>query len=246
MAAKVRLDVLLVDVGLAPTRARAQALIMAGNVVVGEHGAQKAGQLVAPDTPVRLKGEVNPYVGRGGLKLEAGLDSFLVDPTGKVCVDVGASTGGFTDCLLQHGAAKVYAIDVGHGQLAWKLVQDPRVINMERCNVRHLKPSDIPESIDLAVVDASFISLEMLLGPIHSVLKNNGEAIALVKPQFEVEKGQVSKGGVVREERLRQSALDKVSQAAKMVGFDVVDHIDSPIKGAKKGNVEYLLHLRVK
>lgn len=244
MTDKARLDKRLVELGLAPTPAKAQALVMAGVVVVDDHAAQKPGQLVSAEAHIRLKGEHCPYVSRGGLKLEAALRGFSIDPSGWVCVDVGASTGGFTDCLLQHGAARVYAVDVGYGQLAWSLREDARVVNLERVNFRNLEPATIGEPADLVVADASFISLTLLLPPIRSILKQGGQAVVLVKPQFEVDKGQVEKGGVVRDEALRKAALDKVCHAATIEHFEVLSTMESPIAGAKKGNLEFLAHLK--
>ncbi|TLN20781.1 TlyA family RNA methyltransferase [bacterium] len=240
---KVRLDQLLVDRQIAETRSKAQAMIMSGMVVVGDHQAQKAGQLVSEEAEVRLKGEQCPYVSRGGLKLEAALDAFGVDPQGLVCIDVGASTGGFTDCLIMRGAKKVFAVDVGYGQLAWKLQQDSRVVNIERCNIRFLTPEQLGERCDLAVIDASFISLDLILPEVSKLVKEKGEVIALVKPQFEVGRGQIDKGGVVKDEAARKKALEKVCDNARLLGFGVLGEILSPIKGAKKGNTEYLIHL---
>jgi 23S rRNA (cytidine1920-2'-O)/16S rRNA (cytidine1409-2'-O)-methyltransferase len=242
---RLRLDQLMVERGLAPSRSKAQAIIMAGQVVVGDHAASKAGQMVAEDVELRLKGEVNPYVSRGGLKLEAALKTFPFDPSGMVCMDVGASTGGFTDCLLQHGAAKVYAVDVGYGQLAWSLCEDSRVISMERQNIRHLTAEQLGERVDLAVIDASFISLRLVLEPVRDLLKPGGEVIALVKPQFEVEKGQVGKGGVVRDPELRRETLAKVGDFATVLGLEILNSMESPVPGAKKGNIEFLLHLKM-
>jgi 23S rRNA (cytidine1920-2'-O)/16S rRNA (cytidine1409-2'-O)-methyltransferase len=241
----VRLDQLLVDRGLAPSRERARALVLAGLVVVDEHRAEKPGQRVDPDAAVRLKGEYNPYVSRGGLKLAAALQGFGIRPEGKTCVDVGASTGGFTDCLLRAGARRVYAVDVGYGQLAWKLREDPRVVSLERCNIRHLGREQIPEDVDLVVADASFISLRLVLPKIRELLGNGGEAVLLVKPQFEVGKGQVGKGGVVRDPQLRLQAVESVGEAARELGFEPRGVLESPVPGAKKGNVEYLLHLKI-
>jgi 23S rRNA (cytidine1920-2'-O)/16S rRNA (cytidine1409-2'-O)-methyltransferase len=239
-----RLDQLLVERGLAPSREKARALVLAGQVVVGEHRANKPGARVDPGVSIRLKGELNPYVSRGGLKLAAALAGFGVDPAGRTCVDLGASTGGFTDCLLQAGARRVYAVDVGYGQLAWKLQQDPRVIAVERENVRHMPRERIPEALGLAVVDASFISLRLLLPKVWELLEPEGEAVVLVKPQFEVGRDRLGKGGVVRDPLLRQTALEGVLAAAREIGFAVVGTLESPVRGAKKGNVEYLAHLR--
>ncbi len=239
-----RLDQVLVSRGFAESRERAKALVLAGLVVVDDHRAEKPGDRVSPEASIRLKGEYNPYVSRGGLKLEAALDAFGIDPSGMACVDVGASTGGFTDCLLQRGARRVYAVDVGYGQLAWKLREDPRVVSLERCNVRTLDPARIPEPLDLAVADTSFISLRLVLPKVRELLRPAGEAVALVKPQFEVGRGQVGKGGVVRDPQLRSRSVEEIEEAARGIGFDVLARIQSPVVGAKKGNVEYLLHLR--
>jgi 23S rRNA (cytidine1920-2'-O)/16S rRNA (cytidine1409-2'-O)-methyltransferase len=241
---KIRVDALLVQRGLAPTRERAQALILAGLVVADDHRVAKPAERVEPEAGLRLKGEPNPYVSRGGLKLAAALDAFGVDPQGRTCVDVGASTGGFTDCLLQRGARRVYAVDVGYGQLAWKLREDPRVVSLERQNVRSLPREAIPEAVDLVVADASFISLRLVLPKVEELLEPEGEAVVLVKPQFEVGRGLVGKGGVVRDERLRREALEEVCGFAQAGGFEVLGTLESPVPGAKKGNVEYLVHLR--
>ncbi len=241
---RVRIDELLVARGLAPSRQRARALVMAGLVVVGDRRVDKPGQRVDPDAEVRVKGEHNPYVSRGGLKLEAALEAFGVDPAGRVCVDVGASTGGFTDCLLQHGARRVYAVDVGYGQLAWRLRQDARVVSLERRNIRTLDPEEIPEPADLVVVDTSFISLRLVLPRVWDLLVPGGEVVTLVKPQFEVGREHVGKGGVVRDPGLREQALRSVLDAARDLGFEVLGTVESPVPGAKKGNVELLAHLR--
>ncbi len=241
-----RLDQLLVERGLVPSRERARALVLAGAVVVGDHRAEKPGQRVDPEAVLRLKGEPNPYVSRGGLKLQAALDAFGIDPADRVCVDVGASTGGFTDCLLQRGARRVYAVDVGYGQLAWKLREDPRVVSLERCNIRHLETGRIPEAADLVVVDASFISLRLVLPKVRELLMPGGVAGALVTPQFEVGKGQVGKGGVVRDPGLRQRAVEEVEEAARAFGFETAGTVESPVPGAKKGNVEVLVHLTLR
>ncbi|MBI5015146.1 MAG: TlyA family RNA methyltransferase [Deltaproteobacteria bacterium] len=241
---RVRVDALLVERGLAPTRERAQALILAGLVVVDDHRVSKPAERVATDAALRLKGEVCPYVSRGGLKLAAALDAFAVDPRGLSCVDVGASTGGFTDCLLQRGARRVFAVDVGYGQLAWKLREDPRVVSLERQNIRTLLREAIPEPVDLVVADTSFISLRLVLPKVGELLSAGGDAIVLVKPQFEVGKGLVGKGGVVRDAGLRHGAVEQVCRTAEEVGFEVLGTLESPAPGAKKGNIEYLVHLR--
>ena len=242
---KVRLDKLLVDRALVPSRERARALILAGKVVVGEHAVDKAGAQVAEDAPVRLKGEDIPYVSRGGLKLEKGLDHFAVDPAGRVAVDVGASTGGFTDCLLQRGATKVFAVDVGYGQLAWSLREDPRVVNLERTNIRELTTERLGERPSLAVIDASFISLDKVLPPTLALLAPGAEILALIKPQFEVGKGQVGKGGVVRDAEQHAAVVERIRTLAETLGCLVLGVTESPILGPK-GNREFLIHLRRK
>lgn len=242
---KVRLDKLLVDRALVPSRERARALILAGKVVVGEHAVDKAGAQVAEDAPVRLKGEDIPYVSRGGLKLEKGLDHFAVDPAGRVAVDVGASTGGFTDCLLQRGATKVFAVDVGYGQLAWSLREDPRVVNLERTNIRELTAEHLGERPSLAVIDASFISLDKVLPPTLALLAPGAEILALIKPQFEVGKGQVGKGGVVRDAEQHAAVVERIRTLAESLGCLILGVTESPILGPK-GNREFLIHLRRK
>lgn len=243
---KVRIDALLVEKGLAESREKAQALILAGLVVVDEHRVGKPGQKVCRESLLRLKGELNPYVSRGGLKLQAGLDAFGVTVSGRTCVDVGASTGGFTDCLLQRGARRVYAVDVGYGQLAWKLREDARVVSLERQNIRDLMRGSIPDPVELVVADASFISLRLVLPKIAELLEAEGDAVVLVKPQFEVGRGNVGRGGVVRDPALRGEAVTAISTVAQELGFDVLGTVESPVPGAKKGNVEYLLHLRLR
>jgi 23S rRNA (cytidine1920-2'-O)/16S rRNA (cytidine1409-2'-O)-methyltransferase len=244
MSQKQRLDKLMVERGLTPSREKAQALIMAGQVVVGDHVADKAGQQVVLDAEIRIKGEVLPYVGRGGLKLKKALDEFKVDVTGLVAIDVGASTGGFTDCLLQSGARKVFAIDVGYGQLAWKLRQDPRVTSLEKTNIRNLTPERLDEVPDLAVIDASFISLSKVLPSTAKLVKPGGRIIALIKPQFEVGRGEVGKGGIVRDPAAHDKAIDGVRQTALDLGLTVAGLCDSPITGAD-GNREFLILLRL-
>ncbi|WP_157861391.1 TlyA family RNA methyltransferase [Desulfurivibrio alkaliphilus] len=242
---KQRLDKLLVTRGLAPSRQRAQALIAAGQVR-GEHGQvlDKAGTLLPPATPLQVKENPCPFVSRGGLKLAAALDYFAVDPANLVALDIGASTGGFTDCLLQRGAARVYAVDVGYGQLAWKLRQDPRVVVMERTNARHLTTTDIPEAIDLAVMDASFISLELLLPPLLPLLKPAALIIPLIKPQFEVGKGKVGKGGVVRDQELHREVVSRLQNFTAELGLSWQGVITSPVPGPK-GNLEFLALLQI-
>ena len=249
-AAKVgrsRLDELLVERGLASSRTRAQALILAGQVRVGEGDAarldRKAGDLVASDTPVAVT-ERDPYVSRGGHKLAAALDAFVIDPAGRICLDAGASTGGFTDVLLQRGATRVYAVDVGRGQLAESLRQDERVVSLERTNARSLTPSSLPEPIDLAVIDVSFISLGLVLGPIASTLRPGSDApiVALVKPQFEAGRGRTDHG-VVRDPAIHREVLERVVEAAQALGLGARAVIASPILGPE-GNREFFLHLQ--
>ena len=244
MNVKQRLDKLMVERGLAPSREKAQALIMAGQVVVGEHAAQKAGQQVAAEVAIRIKGEQMPFVSRGGLKLAQGLEAFRIDPAGRIAIDVGASTGGFTDCLLQRGVQQVYAVDVGYGQLAWKLREDPRVVVLEKTNIRHLQPEQLEPLPDLAVIDASFISLSLVLPPTLALLQRPAEVVALIKPQFEVGKGAVGKGGIVRDPKLHDEVLATMKQLAKELGVELLGICDSPITGAD-GNREFLMGLRV-
>jgi len=240
---KERLDKLLVDRGLVQSRERARALILAGAVVVNDHAVDKPGTQVDGDAMLRLKGEDLPYVSRGGLKLEHGLREFGIDVAGRVAIDVGASTGGFTDCLLQFGAARVVAVDVGYGQLAWKLRSDDRVYNLERTNIRDLRLAQLPVAPDLAVIDASFISLEIVLPATLALLPAHGEVVALIKPQFEVGRGAVGKGGVVRDAALHDQVLEKIRSLALACGCAVVALSPSPILGPK-GNREFLIHLR--
>jgi len=240
-AAKRRLDQLLVERGLAASREKAQALILAGDVLVAGQKVQKPGHAVAADASLEVL-ERMPYVSRGGYKLAGALDAFHLDVAGRVCLDVGASTGGFTDCLLQRGAAKVWAIDVGHGQLDWKLRNDPRVVVREGVNARYLTPADFPERFDLAVCDVSFISATQLLPAIVPLLKPTGEMIVLIKPQFEVGRGEVGKGGIVKEPELHQAACSRVRKAVESMGFQT-QIVESPIRGAE-GNREFLLYAR--
>ncbi|MEQ8655382.1 MAG: TlyA family RNA methyltransferase [Kiloniellales bacterium] len=238
---KQRADQLMVERGLAETRSRAQALIMAGQLLCEDRPVEKAGQLLAGDASLRLRGKAHPWVSRGGVKLAGGLEHFAIDPAGLTCLDVGASTGGFTDVLLQRGAAKVYAVDVGHGQLAWGLRQDPRVIVMERCNARYLTPAEIPDTIDLLVCDASFISLTKVLPAPLSLAGPGARLIALIKPQFEVGKGQVGKGGIVRDPALHTAVCETiVTFLEALEGWQVIGVTESPIKGPD-GNLEFLV-----
>ena len=238
-----RLDLAMVRRGLAESRERAQGLVMAGVVTVAGRVASRASQAIPSGTPIEVTAPDHPFVGRGGLKLAAALDAFKINPAGLVALDVGASTGGFTDCLLQRGAARVYAVDVGYGQLAWRLRQDPRVVVIERCNARYLDRSQIPEPVCLATIDVSFISLTMILPAVRMCLEPEGQVVALLKPQFEVGKGQVGKGGIVRDERLRREAVEKVRHAVAAQRWIWDGEILSPIAG-QKGNLEYVVRLR--
>ncbi len=237
---KLRLDVLLLQRGLVDSREQGRRLIEAGQVLVGDQLIDKPGTQVPADAEVRLKASL-PYVSRGGLKLAAALESFAIDPAGKVCVDVGASTGGFTDCLLQHGASRVYAVDVGYGQLAWSLRQDSRVVVLERTNIRYLE--SLPEPCDLATIDVSFISLELVLPVVLRLLKPGADIVALVKPQFEAGKDQVGKGGVIRDPAVHRAVLEKICRWAEANGLSVMGLVRSPLLGPA-GNIEFLAHLR--
>ena len=237
---KKRLDMVLVERGLAETRTKARALIMAGGVYVDGVKTDKAGALVKEGSGVAVRDTSLKYVSRGGLKLEAALKEFGIDPTGETAVDIGASTGGFTDCLLRSGAAKVYAIDVGYGQLDWKLRQDPRVVVREKLNARYIKPEDTGEPADIVVIDVSFISLTMIIPPALALLRPGGVLLALIKPQFEVGKGEVGKGGIVRDEAKHREVVDKITEFVKSLGIGVLGVIPSPIEGAE-GNKEFLL-----
>ena len=238
-----RLDKLLVDRGHVASRERARALIMAGAVRVADRVVDKAGTLVAADAEVSVTGGDLPYVSRGGVKLAGALDALAIDVTERLVLDVGASTGGFTDCVLQRGARSVIAVDVGYGQLAWSLRQDPRVRLLERCNVRHLEPTQLPAQPDFAVVDASFISLTLILPRIADLVAPGSVIVALVKPQFEVGKGQVGKGGVVRDPALHASAIQRVRESAEAIGLLILGECESPLLGPK-GNREFFLALR--
>ena len=250
MPGKLRLDQLLVARGLFESREKAQRAIMAGQVRVGEQVVDKASAKFAEDAPVTVA-TPDRYVGRGGLKLEAALKEFGVNPSGMVCLDIGASTGGFTDCLLQHGAAKVWAIDVGHSQLDWRIRSDPRVVVREKLNARYLTAADIPDPIDLAVVDVSFISLTLILPPALEVMRPSGAIIALVKPQFELRREEVGRGGVVRNAELHAAAVEKIREFVETAPRDAgarrlvwTGVMESPILGGE-GNLEFLAYLRV-
>jgi 23S rRNA (cytidine1920-2'-O)/16S rRNA (cytidine1409-2'-O)-methyltransferase len=241
MAERKRVDQLLVERGLVESRSRAQALVMAGLVLSDGKRVDKPGQQMTEDAPLELKGQDHPWVSRGGLKLVEALDRFAIDPTGLTAIDVGASTGGFTDVLLTRGAARVYAVDVGHGQLAWKLRTDERVVVMERTNARHLTAEQIPEPVDMVVCDASFIGLETVLPAAMTFVRPGGWLVALIKPQFEVGKGRVGKGGVVREPELHDEVCQRIAAwLAALPGWSVAGLCDSPIKGPE-GNKEFLI-----
>ena len=242
MKHKERLDVLLVSLGLAESRAKAQATIMAGEVYVNGQKADKSGMEVDITSNVEVRGSACPYVSRGGLKLEKALRNFGVDPTGYVCSDSGASTGGFTDCLLQQGASKVFAIDVGYGQLAWKIRNDPRVVVMERTNIRYVTPEDLGQPLDLSVIDVSFISLSLVLPVVKTLLKPTGQVLCLIKPQFEAGRDKVGKKGVVREPEIHLEVLQNYVENAHAAGFKVLNVTFSPIKGPE-GNIEFLGYL---
>ncbi|MDI9241348.1 TlyA family RNA methyltransferase [Fusibacillus kribbianus] len=239
---KERLDVLLVSGGYAESREKAKAMIMEGLVFVNGQREDKAGAAFSPDVPIEVRGQVLKYVSRGGLKLEKAMTHFGLSLEGKVCIDVGASTGGFTDCMLQNGAVKVFSVDVGRGQLAWKLRQDERVVCMEKTNIRYVTPEDIGEPVSFASIDVSFISLTKVLLPVREILGEQGEIVCLIKPQFEAGREKVGKKGVVREPETHLEVIKKVMDHAKELGFGRRHLEFSPIKGPE-GNIEYLLHL---
>lgn len=241
---KERLDVLLIKKGLAPSREKAKAVIMAGSVYVDGQKEDKAGSVFDEESAqIEVRGHALPYVSRGGLKLEKALQVFPITLTDKICMDIGASTGGFTDCMLQNGAAKVYSVDVGYGQLDWKLRQDERVVCMEKTNFRYMTPEDIPDVLDFASVDVSFISLDKILTPAYALLREQGEMVALIKPQFEAGREKVGKKGVVREPKVHEEVIAKIVRHADEVSFEVLGLSYSPIRGPE-GNIEYLIHLR--
>ena len=242
MKVKKRLDVLLTEQGYADTRSKAQAIIMSGNVYVNGQKADKPGISYEETVEIEVKGAVCPYVSRGGLKLEKALRDFGVKPEGYVCSDSGASTGGFTDCLLQQGAKKVFAIDVGYGQLDWKIRSDERVVVMERTNIRYVTPEDLGEPLDLSVIDVSFIGLEIVLPTIKTLLKPTGQVLCLIKPQFEAGKENVGKKGVVREPKIHKMVLDNFVNLVHGLGFKILGLTFSPVKGPE-GNIEFLGHL---
>ncbi len=240
---KERLDVLLVKRNLAESREKAKALIMSGIVYVNGQKEDKAGTTFEETAPIEVRGSTLKYVSRGGLKLEKAMDRFGVRLDGKICMDVGASTGGFTDCMLQNGAVKVYSVDVGHGQLAWKLRNDERVVCMEKTNIRYVTPEDIADPIGFASIDVSFISLTKVLGPVKALLEDNGKIVCLIKPQFEAGREKVGKKGVVREPAVHLEVIDMVIDYALSIGFEALNLEFSPIKGPE-GNIEYLLYLQ--
>lgn len=239
---KERLDVLLVQRSLAESREKAKAIIMSGLVIAGNERIDKPGTMVPLDIEIRLKGTHCPYVSRGGLKLEKALKDFNINPEGYVCTDSGASTGGFTDCLLQKGASRVFAIDVGYGQLAWSIRNDPRVTVMERTNIRYLTPDDIGVPVDLSVIDVSFISLSLVLPAVKELLKPTGQVVCLIKPQFEAGKENVGKKGVVRDPKIHEAVLNQFISLADSLNFAILNLTFSPVKGPE-GNIEFLAHL---
>ncbi|MCI8512889.1 MAG: TlyA family RNA methyltransferase [Lachnospiraceae bacterium] len=240
---KERLDVLLVKRGLSESREKAKAVIMSGIVYVDGQKEDKAGSLFGEGAAIEVRGSTLRYVSRGGLKLEKAMTHFGVRPAGKVCMDVGASTGGFTDCMLQNGAIRVYSVDVGRGQLAWKLRNDARVVCMEKTNIRYVTPKDLPERVQLASIDVSFISLTKVLGPVKALMEADGELVCLIKPQFEAGREKVGKKGVVRDKAVHLEVIETVASFAGGIGLEALHLEFSPIKGPE-GNIEYLLHLK--
>lgn len=241
---KERLDILLVNGGFAPSREKAKVIIMSGKVFVNGQREDKAGSTFDPEKiTIEVKGSTLKYVSRGGLKLEKALQHFPLTVEGKVCMDIGASTGGFTDCMLQNGAKKVYSVDVGHGQLDWKLRNDERVVCMEKTNFRYMQPQDIDDVLDFASVDVSFISLTKILLPARRLLSDNGEMVCLIKPQFEAGREKVGKKGVVRDKKVHEEVIRKIMVFADIAGFTVLDLSYSPIKGPE-GNIEYLIYIK--
>ena len=240
---KQRLDQLVFELGFTESRERAKTTIMSGLVFVNGQRVDKPGTAVDPEAKIEVHGDALPFVSRGGFKLDKALKVFPVDPAGKICIDCGASTGGFTDVLLQHGAAKVYAVDVGYGQLAWKLRTDERVVNLERCNLRYIGPEQIPEPIDLAVMDVSFISIRLVLPAVKQLLKPGADYICLIKPQFEAGREEAGKKGVVRDEQVHIRVVKEIRSFAPGIGLSVMGLDYSPIKGPE-GNIEYICHLK--
>jgi 23S rRNA (cytidine1920-2'-O)/16S rRNA (cytidine1409-2'-O)-methyltransferase len=240
---KIRLDDLLVGRGLAEDREQAQALILAGAILVSDRPADKAGTPIPADAEIRVRGESCPYVSRGGLKLRGAFDAFGIDPAGLTAIDVGASTGGFTDCLLQAGAAKVYAVDVAYGQLAWRLREDPRVVGIERTNIRTFEGNTIADRIDIAVIDVSFISLKLVIPPVLKLIEDGALLVVLVKPQFEVGKDEVGNHGVVRDPALHRRVLAEIEACGRDLGLAILGRCDSPLKGPA-GNREFFICFR--
>ncbi|MGN0317304.1 MAG: TlyA family RNA methyltransferase [Lachnospira sp.] len=240
---KERLDVLLVNRALAESREKAKAIIMSGNVYVDGQKEDKAGATFPESVNIEVRGNTLKYVSRGGLKLEKAMNEFDVDLNGKICMDVGSSTGGFTDCMLQNGAVKVYSVDVGHGQLAWKLRNDERVVCMEKTNIRYVTPEDIDTLVDFSSIDVSFISLTKVLLPVKNLLSDDGQVVCLIKPQFEAGREKVGKHGVVRDKAVHMEVIRMVINYAVSIGFEVLNLEFSPVKGPE-GNIEYLLHLQ--
>ena len=240
---KVRLDQLVFDLGYTESRERAKTTIMSGLVFVNGQRADKPGTPVAPDAKIEVRGEAIPFVSRGGFKLDKALQVFPIDPSGKSCIDCGASTGGFTDVLLQHGAAKVYAVDVGYGQLAWKLRNDPRVVNLERTNLRYVTAEQIPELLELAVMDVSFISIKLVLPAVKALLVPGADLVCLIKPQFEAGRDEVGKKGVVRDSGVHCQVIRSILDFAPQIGLSVMGLDYSPIKGPE-GNIEYICHMK--
>lgn len=243
MTEKKRLDVLLVDLGLAESREKAKAVIMAGQVYVDNQKADKPGTVYPPTVQVEVRGPVMPYVSRGGLKLEKAMQTFGLSLEGKIAMDIGASTGGFTDCMLQNGAVKVYSVDVGYGQLAWKLRTDPRVINLERTNIRYVTREQVPDPIGFVSVDVSFISLKLVLPVARELMGENAQAVCLIKPQFEAGRENVGKKGVVRDPAVHIQVINQVVAFVKEMGFSILGLTFSPVKGPE-GNIEYLLYIQ--
>lgn len=242
MSNKARLDVLLTEQNFFDSRARAKTMIMLGKILVNGQKIEKAGTLVPIDSEIKILGEEMPFVSRGGFKLQKALEVFQIDLHGKIAADIGASTGGFTDCMLQHGAEKIYAIDVGYGQLAWKLRQDFRVINLERTNIRNVTREQIPDNLNFASIDVAFISLEKVLPTVINLLAADGEIVALIKPQFEAGRENVGKKGVVRDKKIHVAVVEKILTFAQEVGLKICGLDFSPVKGPE-GNIEYLAHL---
>jgi len=243
LSEKKRLDILLTERGLAPSREKAKAIIMSGNVFIAGQKADKAGESFPSDIEIEVRGNENAYVSRGGLKLEKALDFFDADVEGKLAMDVGASTGGFSDCLLKRGVRKIYSIDVGYGQLAWEIRNDPRVVCMERTNIRYVTHEQVPDIIELAVIDVSFISLKIVLPAVRALMGETGDVYCLIKPQFEAGREKVGKKGVVREKNTHYEVIEMVLSYAVSIGFKVLDLDFSPIKGPE-GNIEYLAYLQ--